>query len=197
MPASPFLFLGGALALDLVNTEVIIRHQRHDLLNTPDDVVVWMRAASQHHPELAGERWKASAELLESAKTLRVALRQTFELRVTGARLKAKDLEPLNHILQVGHHLLEVTKTGEMVSRYSAPEDSVERAMLPVALSARWVLVEAEPGRLHKCLNEHCILFFYDTTRSATRGWCSLGCLNRARSALVYQRGKQKRGTAA
>lgn len=188
MSTSPFLFLAGALALDFVNTEVVIRRQRRDLLNTPEDVAAWRRAANEHYPELAEARQKASAELLEAAKTLRAALRQTFELRVSGARLQAKDLDPINHILQAGHHRLEVTKTDEVVSRYSTAEDSVERALLPVALSARWVLVEAEPGRLHKCRNERCILFFYDATRSATRAWCSLECLNRTRSIENYQR---------
>ena len=41
------------------------------------------------------------------------------------------------------------------------------------------------------CEGTGCILFFYDTTKSHTRRWCSMaGCGNRMKATLFYQRGR-------
>ncbi|MFL5652938.1 MAG: CGNR zinc finger domain-containing protein [Ktedonobacteraceae bacterium] len=55
------------------------------------------------------------------------------------------------------------------------------------------LFTRAEKHRLHICKNERCILFFYDTTKSATHQWCSLECMNRARSLQHYRHVKEER----
>jgi predicted RNA-binding Zn ribbon-like protein len=64
--------------------------------------------------------------------------------------------------------------------------------LLPIALSALDWLSSGDRPRLHRCANPRCVLLFYDTTRSATRRWCSLGCMDRARSARRYRQAKGK-----
>ena len=48
-----FHFVGDALALDLVNTEVMARGQRRDLLAAPGAATRWWRAAQAHHDDRA------------------------------------------------------------------------------------------------------------------------------------------------
>src|SRR5579863_8852698 len=79
-PAMDYLFLSGVLALDLVNTEVLVRGKRYDLFATPVDVADWWREAIMHNHD--GEKIKAgtgvilwSTQLLEMIKQVRVAIK--------------------------------------------------------------------------------------------------------------------------
>src|SRR3954451_9522967 len=79
-PAMDYMFLSGVLALDLVNTEVVVRGKRRDLFATPENVANWWPQALTHHPD--GEKIKAdmdaivwSDQLLERIKRLRAAIR--------------------------------------------------------------------------------------------------------------------------
>jgi predicted RNA-binding Zn ribbon-like protein len=53
--------------------------------------------------------------------------------------------------------------------------------LLPIALSAARLTMGGARERLHRCANERCVLLFYDTTKSATRRWCSVACKDRDR----------------
>ena len=83
-----FIFWGGDLALDLVNTEVMERGKQKDLLTTPEALASWWQAARRHYPEL--EEWcEANKEstvydlaLLNAVKTFRTALRRLFSALV-------------------------------------------------------------------------------------------------------------------
>ncbi len=98
----------------------------------------------------------------------------------------------LNAILAMGYPALDVVSEGKMVPIYRAREADQGAILLTIALSAFHLLTQAEKHRLHKCKNDRCILFFYDTTKSATRQWCSLECMNRARSLQHYQHVKEE-----
>ena len=45
-----FPFLGEVLALDLVNTEILVRGKRFEFLTTPEDAARWCPAASSRGP---------------------------------------------------------------------------------------------------------------------------------------------------
>src|SRR6266480_5057386 len=79
-PAMDYLFLSGVLALDLVNTEVVVRGKRYDLLSSPEAGAHWWQEALTHHPD--GEKVKGEAQaivwsspLLERIKRVRAAIR--------------------------------------------------------------------------------------------------------------------------
>src|SRR2546428_1192184 len=196
-PAMDYLFLSGVLALDLVNTEVIVRGKRHDLLATPEDVADWWQQALTHHPDR--EKVKAdmesivwNAQLLERIKQVRAAIRTLCTNLVEQQPFDGEALTTLNTILVMGYHALETASEKEMISVYHTREGDQGAVLLPIALSALHLFTQAEKHRLHKCKNERCILFFYDTTKSATRQWCSLECMNRARSLQHYQHVKEE-----
>jgi predicted RNA-binding Zn ribbon-like protein len=193
-----YLFLSGVLALDLVNTEVVVRGKKYDLFTTPEDLARWWQQALAHYPD--GEKVKAETQaivwndqLLERIKGVRAAIRILCTNLVEQQPLELEALSTLNAILATGYPALEVATGQEMVSVYRTHEVEQGAVLLPIALSAFHLFTGTEIHRLHKCKNERCILFFYDTTKSATRQWCSLDCMNRARSLQHYRHMKKKR----
>lgn len=195
-PAMDYLFLSGVVALDFVNTEVLVRGKRRDLFATPEDVAHWWQQAFTHYPD--GEKVKAdtsaivwSVQLLERVKQVRAAIRTLCTNLVEQQPVDGEALTTLNTILAMGYPALEAASGQEMVPIYRTHDDQ-GAILLPIALSALHLFTHAEKHRLHKCNNERCILFFYDTTKSATRRWCSLECMNRARSLQHYRHVKEE-----
>jgi predicted RNA-binding Zn ribbon-like protein len=197
-PRLDYVFLSGVLALDLVNTEVIVRGKRYDLFPTPEDVARWWQEALTHHPD--GEKVKEemptitwSLPLLERIKGVRAAIRTLCTNLVEQQAFDGEALMMLNAILATGYPALDVASGQEMVPVYRTREADQGAILLPIALSALHLFTQTERHRLHKCKNDRCILFFYDTTKSATRQWCSLDCMNRARSLQHYRHTKKER----
>ncbi|HLZ57298.1 MAG TPA: ABATE domain-containing protein [Ktedonosporobacter sp.] len=194
----PFLFRGENLALDLVNTEVIKRGKQIDLLTTPQDVAHWWQAACRHHPEFDKVRTENEnttnydMALFKDLKSLRTALRAIFSALVTQEVPDKKDVSILNAVLRTGYSALDLTEQGDLLPCYHTTDAGKGLVLLPIALSALRLIRSGDRKRLHHCENGNCILFFYDTTKSATRRWCSLGCMDRARSAQRYREAKQR-----
>ena len=197
-PSMDYLFVSGVLALDLVNTEVVVRGKKYDLLATPEDVAVWWQQARTHHPNAEQVRantdtviWRA--QLLERIKRVRAAIRTLCTKLVERQSVDVEALTTLNSILAMSYPALEAASGQEMIAVYRPRDDDQGAVLLPLALSALHLFTQAELHRLHRCKNERCILFFYDTTKSATRQWCSLACMNRARSLHHYRHIKGER----
>jgi predicted RNA-binding Zn ribbon-like protein len=110
-----------------------------------------------------------------------------FEGAAEGRSPAEVDLEAINRILRDGYVALEPDPSGVVraVNRHADPGPAA--LLFPIARAAVMLLTERDLSRLHRCGNERCVLLFYDTTKSGTRRWCSLGCMNRARSARRYR----------
>jgi predicted RNA-binding Zn ribbon-like protein len=196
--STSFLFLGGVLSLDLTNTDILLRGKKHELLNTVEDARRWWREASIQHPDrhiVKGEvettEWNDI--LLASLKRLRDALRHLFTAVIERRPVDEEDLEELNRVLAIGYQSLEMGAGGKPTTIYRTTEPPYGAVLLPIALSALNIITQGEPERLHKCANERCVGLFYDTTRSATRHWCSSACMNRARSLHHYREAKARK----
>jgi predicted RNA-binding Zn ribbon-like protein len=193
--ADPFLFLADLLALDLVNTQIVARGKPRDLLATPADVARWWAAAERHHPHMAAVQNGHALRLddpaaLDELKRLRAALRRIFSALADGLAPPSDAVDGLNAVLRTGHPALELSPSGEVYTGYRTADHAHGPLLLPIALSAVDWLTAGDRRRLHRCANPRCVLLFYDTTRSATRRWCSVGCMDRARSARRYRQGK-------
>ena len=191
----PFVFVGGSLALDLVNTEVVIRGKRLDLLNTPEALGCWWQAAHVEYPDpasvdaIARHGVAAPADLAATTE-LRSALRRLLESAADGGVIDGHDLDPVNRVLATGVQALEIVGPGSFRSTFRSRTSGSKAMLLPIASSALELLTGRDITRLHRCANERCILLFYDTTKSATRRWCSVECMNRARSAERHRNQK-------
>lgn len=192
-----FLLDGENLALNLVNTEVMKRGKHFDLLTSPQEVAHWWQTMCQRHPE-CDEVQRGDEDttvydlaLLEALKTLRAALRAILSALIVERVPAKEDVNVLNALLKTSYPSLEFTEQGDLVPRVHPTDPTQGLILVPIALSAERLMSQGEKKRLHRCENERCILFFYDTTKSATRRWCSLGCMDRARSAQRYKEMKQ------
>ncbi len=194
--ATEALFLSGSLALDLINTEMVIRGKKHDALSSPDALAHWWKEASKQHFDNgilkeAGVAIVWGSKLLDDVKMLRMALRTLSTHVVEWQTVEEKDLEPINDILALGYSSLEKTEQGNVKSVIHLRNSEKGSVLFPIAMSALHLFTESDWQRLHKCKNDRCTLFFYDTTKSGTRHWCSLGCMNRSRSIRHYQATKK------
>jgi predicted RNA-binding Zn ribbon-like protein len=190
----PFVFVGGALALDLVNTDVVIRGKPKDLLDTPDAFADWWRTALALYPGLG--RTELDEASLPDVKALRAVLRRMFEAVAGGREVDAATLDALNRVLDAGRHVVEVADDGAYRAAFHPRTNGPDATLVPIAWSAFELLTHSDLARLHDCANERCVLLFYDTTRSGTRRWCSVGCMNRARSAERYWTAKRSRAAS-
>lgn len=197
---SCFPFVGGALALDLVNTQVPWRGRLVECLASPQALVAWWDKACARHPHTAGSagaRALSGEQELIYVRGLRTVLRSLFTRLARGEPPEAADLEALNGVLGVGCHRLEIA-SGRMAGRYLPchADGDGDVLLVTVAHAAYELALHAEPSRLRECANPRCVLLFYDTTRSATRRWCSARCMSRARSVERYARASEARRPA-
>ena len=194
--ADEALFLSGSLALDLVNTELIIRGKRRDVLTSPDVLAAWWNEVSKQNPvtqPVVGEKpivW--DTELLTAVKTIRANLRNLASHVVQEQHVDEETLEPLNEVLALGYPSMQRTEQGTIIQVMRLRDKKMGPVIFPVALSAFRLFTEADWQRIHKCKNDRCILYFYDNTKSGTRQWCSLGCMNRSRSIQYYKKTKKQ-----
>lgn len=186
-----FVFRGGMLALDLVNTEIAVRGKPHDLLETPADLARWLAIIGERyqHTGLEHSQETISSQLLATTKALRAALRRACTAIAHKTQTEAADLEVINNVLSRGHITLITAPSGEVRQIYTL-ESGGSTVLFEVALSAVHLLTKCDQARLHLCRNKRCVLLFYDTTKSGTRQWCSLDCFNRTRSSENYRRRK-------
>lgn len=193
--SGPFTFDGDLLALDLVNTRVVVRGKHRDLLQTPEDVATWWNAACHYRPEMDrayGTQPIFDMDLLTAVKTFRDSLRRLFIVIIEGGQPDAADMDTLNQVMRMGFSQAAWDTEQRKGAVYWSCEQAQAGILLPVALSALKLLTEFDLSRLHKCQNERCVLLFYDSSKSATRLYCSTACLDRERSSLRYAESKRE-----
>lgn len=189
-----FLLVGEALALDLVNTEGMRRGKLRDWLPTPHDVLRWWRVVWRRYPDTIAiqgvdEAFDVDMATFAALKALRAALRGIFSAIADGAAPDAGHVDTLNAALAGGVHAITRAPDGALLSAYRT-QPGAEPMVFAIALSAALLIRDGDHRRLHRCDNARCVLLFYDTTRSATRRWCSVGCMERARSSRRYRAAK-------
>src|SRR5215831_10407103 len=111
--------LRGALALDLINTEIMDRGKRRDTLPSPEALARWWVAACERYPdqcviEGADETTAWTSELFDAVLALRMALRTLITQVVESGAVEEDDLRPVNAILALGYSALERTSEGNV-----------------------------------------------------------------------------------
>ncbi len=187
-----FLWLGNATALDLVNTEIARAGERIDLLNEPDDYLRWLELAGFRLERI--DRGKHAARGSELAKSYRAQMRRGFEHLDRGKTLPAELIKATNDFSDRGARRRLSIRDGKFMLEACWPMESEESYVAPVASAFAEFIVQADLTRVRKCKNPECILFFYDTSKSGTRAWCSLDiCGNKMRMAAMRERRSSKR----
>jgi predicted RNA-binding Zn ribbon-like protein len=195
----PFLFIGNHLCLDFINTEMIIRGRRTDLLQEWTDLIDWVvqaRLLSAAEGKAAETEWGGAKgpRLLGGARAFRSVLRDMAEGIVADKPVPRSTVEAINGLLRrcPGYPQL-IRINGRYERRFHSETPGAARLLVPIAEAASELLCVGDLSLLKKCRNDACILFFYDTTKNHARQWCSMGlCGNRMKVAAHYRR--QKKG---
>jgi predicted RNA-binding Zn ribbon-like protein len=189
---SRFLWVGNWQAVDFVNTDIVLERRPVDLLGEPADLTAWLSEAGVDGVDKALASQAKQDEILRKAKAYRALLRGGLVeitcrralpialLKATNAMLaQEKPVERLTESV-TGYQLL-------IERRFERPASFIA----PIAESFAKLLVEGDLCRLRKCKNENCVLYFYDTSKSGTRSWCSLDiCGNKMRMAASRERNR-------
>jgi len=191
---SAFVFVGGRLWLDFVNTDDARLGVRTDTIASFDRFVDWLEAARILDAERAeGLRRRGAAQpsgaaaALVEARRVRAALRSLADRARTdqGERTKAAVIAEINRVLgrSVGTRRVEVMPDGAYLRSFVPVGDVFGGLIIPVVESAVDSLVLGELLRVHNCADRRCPRYFVDLTRSHTRRWCDMRtCGNRAKA---------------
>jgi predicted RNA-binding Zn ribbon-like protein len=90
-------------------------------------------------------------------------------------------VEPINDVLRVteGHDEI-LQQKGKWGLEFVAREGGLDWLLAAIARSAAELIAEGPSPCLRICCNPECGLFFYDTSRTRRRRWCSMSrCGNR------------------
>lgn len=176
----PFLFIGGHLCLDFLNTKkggptgALV-----ELLETPERLNAWFVEAGLAPIE-------ADDALLEEARSLRTAILATVRAAIAGERpVPAEALALINRVLTTGAKRHRLTET------LDDREESVDtpHPLLPLAEAALDLLTRHDRTLVRQCSGTGCILWFLDNTKNKRRRWCRMeACGNRAKVAAHYHR---------
>jgi predicted RNA-binding Zn ribbon-like protein len=191
-----FLFLGGRLCLDFVNTEIVVHGELRDLLSDFGRWMAWQSAAGG--PEMTeakamAREWGGKAESMNAlarAVAFRSELRKMAGCVASHKPVPKSAVGAINQLLRRGAAYGQLTPVGRGFVR-QVHRDVREPAdlLVPIAEDAADLLCEGDRGRVRKCGSPTCVLFFYDKSRNRMRRWCSMDhCGNRAKVAAHYRR---------
>jgi predicted RNA-binding Zn ribbon-like protein len=197
MVKEDFIWSGGVIWLDFVNTEFILNAQRNDLLANSGAFADWLcysgAVPAQVMESVAS--WPESAlELLHhDAIQLRSTLRALCEEFGHSGHLSTALISALNRYLQAPAPGLKLEQTEEgqfdLVTDWS--QANSHQLLYPIAKAAAETLSSNDLERLRKCANAQCILWFLDTSKNGQRRWCSMEtCGNRHKVSEHHRRKK-------
>jgi predicted RNA-binding Zn ribbon-like protein len=183
--------LGGRLCLDFVNElaptsdfswEELLRFLLVTRIISADRSAQLL-GLSQYDPQTAGA-------LLGKAQRLHASLQHSFNALLHKEALLRDWVEPINEVLRIteGHDEL-IQQNGNWGLEFVAREGGLDWLLAAIARSAAELIAEGASARLRACSNPDCGLFFYDTSRTRRRRWCSMSrCGNRHKVAAFSRR---------
>ena len=180
-------FVGDHIALDLLNTVLMVKGQLVDTLQTDESVLDWLKRAGQQMPSRERRALPPSA-IVSAARKLREVVRDAILKRKAG---KAVNVRALNGFLAEGvsHLSLVSQKDGSLRLERQWKMESAEQLFAPLAEAAADLLANGDFDLVRKCSSDDCVLWFYDRTKSHHRKWCSVSaCGNRSKVAAFRQR---------
>jgi predicted RNA-binding Zn ribbon-like protein len=195
-----FVFVGGRLWLDFVNTDDARLGVRVDTIGSFERFVAWLEAAHVVDRERAAalrrravEQPSGATAALVEARRVRAALRSLVERGrgEQGARAREEALAEINRVLgrSVGTRRVEPLADGGYARSFVPVGDAFGGLVIPVVESTVETLVQGEMPRIHKCADRRCPRHFLDVSRSRTRRWCDMRtCGNRAKAQRQRRR---------
>jgi predicted RNA-binding Zn ribbon-like protein len=200
----PF-FVGGALALDFLNSIATPVDTPVEWITSGEDLLKWLDVARLVPKEVLGAMRRSTVPgELDAVATQAVALREWFRRFVDdhwGKPLRqetVRELAPLNRILQRDQEYGQIARReqGRDPAMRSALEwrplrrwQTADTLLLPIAKSMAELLCNEDFSHVKGCERPACTLFFLDRTHGRARRWCSMAlCGNRVKQAAYRKR---------
>ncbi|OLN23618.1 RNA-binding protein [Domibacillus antri] len=183
-----FPLISGNFSLDLVNTELVRRGQRHDLLLSEGDVLDWLHVMNEENSflneQLLLKVKERSRQVLLSVLQMRAVLREQFEAIADGQPI------PDEFIAFLEKRIEKSPFTYKLMNQklISIPIGEAEDILLSfIAYDSLTLIGENKLTSLKRCSNQDCVLLFID--ESGRRKWCSMKiCGNRKKVARFQHR---------
>lgn len=199
---SSFYLIGNRLAVDFSNT-VRGMHTGKDAITGWEDLTDFLlavglvqRARMSHVRSLAGSSPEDTERVLQAALSLRTAVRSILEALAEGKEPEEEWVQPINELLRFteGYDQLMRGESGWRIGLV-VREQKLEWLLAAIARSAAEIVAEGREAPVRKCAGENCVLYFYDTSRTGRRRWCSMAaCGNRSKVAAFALRRRKKKG---
>jgi predicted RNA-binding Zn ribbon-like protein len=184
------LFLAGHPALDFLNTRMRVNVAVVDLLQSDEDVLIWLKQAGFPTPAIDGRM--GSLTLLRAARRLRESVRSLVERRKMGQR---GDPFILNSVLAASRSYPQLVWRGSNALKIETVrrQETAGSILAPIAEAAAELLTTADFGLIKHCEDDTCVLWFSDQTKSHNRRWCSMEiCGNRHKVAAYRARDREQ-----
>lgn len=183
-----FPLISGNPSLDLVNTELVRRGQRYDLLITNEDVLEWLHVIKVNLPfwnekTLIGIQ-KRMDQVTSSILEVREVLRKQFEAIADQQEISNDFITYLEIQIEKAPFTYKIIEQ-QLVS---IPVGEIEDVLASlIAFDALTLIAENKLISLKRCSNPDCVLLFID--KSGKRKWCSMKiCGNRKKVAKFQDR---------
>ena len=193
-----FLFIGERLAIDLLNTVMVIEGQVRDLLERPGDIARWGEGARIAQSEGAKPASRVHQRELNELRTFREDLRRGLRAWIETHRPGRQLVALLNTRLLRDPEVLELGVVDDELiptpRSIAAPRDRLYGA---IARSAASLLAQDDPGRLRKCANPDCRLMFYDVSKAGRRRWCLMQTCGARAKVSAFRARRRRRARKA
>jgi predicted RNA-binding Zn ribbon-like protein len=135
------------------------------------------------------------AEGFRQAIAFRSEMRRMARCIASRKPVPGSTLRGINDLLRRGAGYGRLTREGSgFVLQVRRDVQHPTDLLVYIAADAADLLCEGDLSRVRKCENPACVLYYYDTSRSRTRRWCSMSsCGNRAKVAAHYRRRQDDR----
>ena len=164
--------VGGHVALDFVNTDLVSEHDRtSDVLRSVDEFAAWCAYADVPGATTAGVPGANGDVVLEEPRSLRTAIRTVVESIAAGRTVDDQALSTLQaaYARAISHATLAMGDGG-LSWQWTTP--TTKTLAWELATSAVALLSDGPTDRIKVCPT--CGFVFLDTTKNRSRRWCSM-----------------------
>jgi predicted RNA-binding Zn ribbon-like protein len=194
-----FLFVGNQLALDFLNTKLILAGETKEMLPDTEALGRWLMAAgvvSTQKQKHRARKWVGTRKaegFLKDLLAFRERLRAVVVRRESGSPVSDGFVAEVNSLLERHPSVIAVRRKGgeldkEVVFEPANPED----VWAPIAMAVAELLSDVPARRVRKC--ESCIVQYYDSSKKGSRRWCSMSICGNKVKVAAYQRRNRMAG---
>jgi predicted RNA-binding Zn ribbon-like protein len=191
-----FLFVGNHLALDFLNTRLVLPEGVKELLPDVDALSRWLVASgllTRQKGKALAKDWRGTpqaAALLRELLKFRERLRAVVVRQEAGFSASHAFIAELNLHMKQHPGVIALQRKGETLGLETAFEiEQPNDVWAPIAIAVAELLSEVSTVRLRKC--EACIAHFLDTSKKGSRRWCSMNICGNKIKVAAYQKRKR------